>query len=136
MASPAAFGAVESYLRDVWNVTPIFFENEIAEAPTDGPWVLVEMTGALYAQASIGGDTADGNLWREEGTLWLHVMIPAFTGTSVGRAHAWQLAQLLTRQPIPELIFRDAAIGAGEPAVKINGNWGAMTVTIDWERDE
>ncbi|MFG1205570.1 hypothetical protein [Xanthobacter flavus] len=136
MSSPAAYDAVASYLREVWNITPLVFENEMASAPTDDHWIFVEMVGGLYAQQSMGAETLDANLWREEGTLWLHVMMPSFRGTQTGRGYAWQLVQLLTRQPIPPIVFRDAMVGAGEPAVKIDGNFAAMTATIEWHRDE
>lgn len=136
MASPAAFNPVEDYLREVWNVTPIVFENE-TPSPPDGAqaWVFVEMAGNLYDIASIGAGSPEANLWRESGTLWLHVMTPVWTGTREGRQHAWDLAELFKAQPIPGLRFQAMSVGAGEP-VETDGNWARMTLTIDWERDD
>lgn len=136
MASPAAAGAIQQLLRDVWNVSPLVFENEAPTSPTDGePFVLVEIFGRLFDMASIGADTPEANLWREEGVLWLHVMMPAWSGTSTGRQHAWQLAKIFLKQPIPGMEFSAAQVGMGE-AVETDGSYARMTVSLDWQRDE
>lgn len=136
MASPAAAGAIEQVLRDVWNISPLVFENETPTSPTHGEaFVLVEIFGRLFDLASIGAEEPEGNLWREQGTLWLHVMMPAWTGTTVGRQQAWQLAKLFLRQPIEGMEFREARVGMGEP-VETDGSYARMTLSLDWQRDE
>lgn len=136
MASPEAAGAIEQVLRDVWNLSPLVFENVAPTSPTDGEtFVLVEIFGSLFDMASIGAEEPEGNLWREEGTLWLHVMMPAWTGTATGRQHAWQLAKFFLRQPIPGMEFRAAQVGMGDP-VETDGSYARMTVSLDWQRDE
>ena len=136
MASPAAAGAIEQYLRDVWNVSPLVFENEQPASLSNGDtFVLVEIFGRLFDLASIGAEQPEGNLWREEGTLWLHVMMPVWTGTATGRQHAWQLARLFLAQPIAGIEFRRAQVGMGDP-VEVDGAYARMTVSLDWTRDE
>lgn len=136
MASPAAFEPVEQYLRDVWNRSPLVFENESPVSATNGEtFILVEMFGRSYQMASLGAEDMDGNLWREDGTLLLHVLMPIWVGTRQGRRDAWELACLLTRNPIPGIRFGEAAIGAGE-RIETDGNYARMTVSIEWERDD
>lgn len=135
MASPAAFEAIEDHLRSVWNASPLVFENETATPPAgDARWVFVEVYGTVFDQASIGAETREGNLWREEGMLWLHVMMPVWSGTRQGRRDAYALANLFTGRDIGGLIFGSAAIGAGEK-VETDGNYARMSVSIEWQLD-
>ena len=135
MASPAAFGAIQTYLRDVWNVTPLVFENESATPPADESlWVQIEVYGTLYAQASIGAEDRTENLFRERGVLLLHVMMPNGTGTMDGRRAGFHLVQLLAGREIDGVVFGEASIGAGDPAVP-NANFATMTVSFEWHLD-
>ncbi len=136
MASPDAFEPVEDFLKSVWNVSPLVFENEKPASSTNGEtFVLVEMFGRVFDLASIGGGSSEGNLWREEGALWLHIMMPAWDGTRVGRRHAWQLTKLFLSQPIEGIEFRQASVGMGD-AVETDGSYARLSVSIEWKRDE
>jgi hypothetical protein len=136
MAGGEAFDAIETTLKDGWSTTPLVFENEFYEPPdTPAPFVYVEVFGDVFSQASIGAAPQSANLWREAGTLFLHVMVAAGTGTGLSRQYAAELVALFAGQEIDGVRFGDASIGAGEPGQDF-ANYFAMTATIMWERDE
>ncbi|QRY68195.1 hypothetical protein JVX98_28320 [Ensifer sp. PDNC004] len=136
MSTPESYDATHDYLVANWLATPIAFENDGFEPPSDPDyWLLVEMFGDLFAQESIGAETQDANLWREAGQIYVHVMTPRGVGTRVARQYGRQIADLFRGQEIAGVVFRDASIGAGEPG-KADGSYFRMTVTIDWQRDE
>ena len=136
MASVIAFDTIEQLLRAQWTATPIFFENESWQvASTPAHFVYVEIFGDIFDQASLGADPRTGNLWRERGQLYLHVMTVRDSGSRQARLLAGQLVDLFRGQDIGTLTFLDASIGAGDPG-KADGNYYAMTATIDWERDQ
>lgn len=139
MASSVVFGAIKTYLTDNWLTTPTQWENEPAidtNSPTTGlpaPWVMVEMTGTLYGQQSIGAATQATNRWDEEGQLWLHVFVPTGTGGHTARLHAKSLADLFRGTTLSggSLEFGDARIGMGEPGDE-DGAWFRISLSIDW----
>lgn len=142
MASDVVSEAIKKHLQDNWTKTPIQFENEkkvpVADArgmPT--PWVMVEYTGNLYGQQSIGASRQADNRWDEEGKLFIHVFAPAGTGGKTPRMYAKQLADLFrgTLLVNDTLEFRDASIGLGEAGDE-KGNWFRISTEIDWRRME
>ncbi|WP_210235492.1 hypothetical protein, partial [Mesorhizobium sp. M8A.F.Ca.ET.165.01.1.1] len=68
-----------------------------------------------FDQASIGAGARDDNLWREHGTLDMHVMVPKGTGSRDGRDKAGQLIDLFRGQDLSGLTFLEASIGEGQP---------------------
>ena len=83
MSSATAFAGIEAYLRANWSATPIWFENENWKLPNPpAHFLLVEVFGDFYDQASIGADPQDGNLYRETGQIYVHVMVPRGQGTA------------------------------------------------------
>lgn len=118
MLSDTVFAAIHDFLAASWSATPLVFENEDFQKPSPpSPWVLAEVSGTSYAQASIGAKTVATNLWREEGLLWMHVMVPAATGSLAARQYAKQLADLFRGRELLAglLTFREIAIGHGGP---------------------
>lgn len=136
MASDVVYDATRAYLAGAWTETPIRWENEDFEPPFDG-WIAMEMTGTLYAQASIGADVQAENSWDEEGVLWLHCFAPKGTGTSTLRRWAKSLADIFrgARLLNDEVEFMDAQIGMGEPGDD-EGSTYRISVVIDWRRME
>ncbi len=136
MSSPAAFTSIQTYLRDNWTVTPIYFENEKWHFPEPpAPFLLVEVYGDFYNQASIGADPQGENLFREIGQIYVHVMAPRGSGTAQARTYAKQIVDLFRGNEDAGVRPRDMSIGAGEPGTE-DGNYFRMTVTIEWERDD
>lgn len=134
MSSPAAFNAIHDYLVAQWGATtPLVFENEpYPLAGTATPWVMVEIFGDAFVQASIGADPVITNRWCELGQVLMHVMTPNGTGTAAVRTFAKQLVDLFRGQEISGIRFRDASIGASQPGAR-DGNYFRMTATINWE---
>ncbi|MER9471089.1 hypothetical protein [Mesorhizobium sp. M0520] len=136
MASPEAFDVVEQQIADLWNVTPVVFENDDYQLPdVPGEFVYVEIYGDFYDQISLGAERREDNLWREGGQVYLHVMTPNGTGSRRARVLAKQLIGLFRGQDIDAVTFRDASIGAGDPG-RAFANYYAMTATVNFERDE
>lgn len=136
MASPEAFDVVAERIGDLWNLTPVVFENEdyqLPDVPTD--FLYIEVFGDFYDQASIGAGDRDDNLWREGGQVYLHVMTPNNTGSRKAREIAKAAVDLFRGQDINGVHFRDASIGAGDPG-RTFANYWAMTGTVNFERDE
>jgi len=151
MASDVVYTAIRQYLDGVnatppaWSVTPIQYENEKPVRTDDGnnpptatPWLMIEMTGTLYSQESIGANTQAQNRWDEEGQLFGHVFVPSGTGGVTARQLAKQFADLFrgTRLlPDQSLEFMDASIGIGAIG-EDTGNWFRISVDIRWRRME
>jgi hypothetical protein len=138
MASPTAFSTIHDYLVAQWGTsTPLVFENETWSPPdTPAPFVVVEIYGSQYDQASIGGgDPVNGNLWREIGHLYGHVLIPNGTGSLAGRQLCQQFVDLFRGREIGTVVFEGGSIGASAPGDQ-DGNYYRMTATLDWSRDE
>jgi Bacteriophage related domain of unknown function len=138
MASDVVSGAVEDYLLANWTATPLSLENdEFKEPDPPAPWVMMEITGTLYAQESIGAFPQSANRWDEEGLIWLHVFVPSGTGGRDCRRFAKQLADLFRGTTLLSgaLEFRDSRIGEGRVA-NDNGNFFCISVSIDWRRME
>lgn len=136
MSSAAAFAGIESYLRAKWTATAIYFENEIWKLPNPPAYLLlVEVYGDFYDQASIGADPQDGNLFRESGQIYVHVLAPRGKGSAQARTYAKQIVDLFRGNEEAGVRPRGMSIGAGEPGAE-DGNFFRMTVTIDWERDD
>ncbi|MER9130676.1 hypothetical protein [Mesorhizobium sp. M0768] len=136
MASPEAFDVVEQQIADLWNITPVVFENDdyqLPDVPTE--FVYVEIYGDFFDQFSLGAEPREDNLWREGGQVYLHVMTPNGTGSRRARVLAKQLVGLFWGQDIDAVTFRDASIGAGDPG-RTFANYYAMTAIVNFERDE
>lgn len=136
MSSPQAFSPIEAYLKAEWTATPIAFENDGFKPPKQpGAFVLVEIFGVMFDQETIGANEQVENLWREDGSLYLHVCVPRGTGSLQARTFSRQLADLFRGQDFAGIRFRQISIGSAEVGDE-DGNYYRMTVTVDWERDE
>lgn len=137
MSSDAAFTTIEARLRSLWSACPLVFENEDWPTPDEpAHFLLVEVAGDVFDQASIGGGTAvNDNLWREEGQIIGHVMTRRGIGSTTARQLAKQFVDLFRGLDVDGIRFRGASIGAGETGDN-DGNYWRMTALLDWERDE
>jgi hypothetical protein len=134
MSTAITFTALEDYLRAEWTATPIVFENETSPIADDpAAFVFVEIFGDYLAQETFGAPGE--NLWREEGEIRAHVLVPNGTGTRVARGYASDLADFFKEVEVSGIHFRQMSIGAGEPG-RDDGNYYRMTLSIDWSRDQ
>lgn len=132
MATPTSFDAFHDTLVDGWTTTPVVFENERYDLPdTPAPFLYVEIVGDTMNQETIGAPGA--NTWLEVGFTYIHVMVPANSGTSTARTYAKQVLDLFREQSIAGLNMPEMSIGAGEPGRDFPKYW-ALTATIRWDR--
>jgi hypothetical protein len=136
MSSIEVYDVVEQRLKALWTATPLVFENEDWPTPaTPAPFVFVEVYGDMFGQASIGEEEPADNVWREQGQLLMHVLVPSGTGTRLARQHAKALAVLFRGQDIGGVTFGDASLGGTEPGTQ-DGQYYRMTCSVAWDRDE
>lgn len=136
MATATVYSAIRAQFTTYWTATAVRWENERFDLPEPpAPWVAVEMTGTLYDQASLGAGVRADELWREEGILWMHVMVPAGSGAETARTLAGQLCDLFRGVELdPNIEFRGFSIGLGEPGDD-DGNWYRISISSDWIRN-
>jgi len=135
MSTGVVYSAIKSFLDANWSDTPLVYENTnepIADDPSD--FIYVEISGNSYGRASIG--SPDNNLWRENGLLWFHIMIPSGEGSLGARTYAESLIELLRDQQLlsGKLTFQEASVGLGEPGDE-NGNYWRLSMSVDWVLD-
>lgn len=149
MASDVVYTAIRDYLDGVgatpaaWTATGLQYDNEppITKADNTGkpiPWIMIEMTGTLYEQESIGANTQAENRWDEEGQLFGHVFVPSGKGSLVARQFAKQFVDLfrgVRLLPDQTLEFMSASIGMGAIGDD-NGAWFRISTDIHWRRME
>lgn len=104
---------------------PIEWPNERFVTPSPPrPWLSVQADGDVLEPIEIGPGA-----WEERGTLYVHVMVPAGTGSTTARQIAKDVANIY-RGAAGYTVYRRASIGAGVPDE--NGLWFVTTVSIDW----
>lgn len=132
MASSAVYAAVKGLLEASWATTPLAFENENFTR-NGGPFVMLEISGTLYGQQSIGAGSGQANRWDEEGVIYLHIMVPTGTGAMDARNYAKSLANIFRGTTLlgDNLEFMDASIGMGDLADE-EGIYWRITLTVDW----
>lgn len=128
--------AVQDFLTTHWASTAVAYENDgfQPQVDTDGtiePWLLVEVYGGLYEQASIGAGTAQADLWTDTGVVWLHIFVGSGTGSLVAKQYAAALAELFRGLELDTNIrFGDISIGSGGGTS--NGNDWTLSTSVDW----
>lgn len=135
MASQTARAAIRAWLAANWSAVPVVHENEsFLDAEPPAAWIMVEMSGRFYEQASIGSGSPAAERWVESGALYAHVMVPVGTGDATAATHAEALADLLRgAEPGSSIRFRGMSIGDGTVADEA-GKWFRLTLRAEWER--
>lgn len=132
MTTAAAYTAIRNYLVSNWSATTLAWENEGFTKPNPpAAFVLVQITGDIWDQASIGAGDRTANRWQEEGQLMLDVIVPAGTGSLTARTHATALANLFRGLQLDDIEFRDISIGLGVAADE-RGPWWLLPIRISW----
>ncbi|MGN6304832.1 MAG: hypothetical protein ACTHNH_08455 [Mesorhizobium sp.] len=137
MSSPSAFTAfktvLEAYAAGA-GALPVRYENEFVQDLLDAgtpAWVYVEVWGDRYYQDTQGAPGA--NVWAEDGTTNIHVMVPSGDGSSDARGHCVTLMNLFREKPVSSIFMPEMSVGAGQPGRDFP-NYYAMTLTISWMR--
>lgn len=116
------------------NIVPanrIAWPNEISANP-EPPciWLAVEATSHILDPLDIGA-----NAWREEGTIYFNVMVPAGWGTDDARKTAKLIANVYRGLPPRLVTYRGASIGHGNLSDTEGMVW-TITVSIDYVYDD
>lgn len=128
--------AVETFLAANWTTTPVAFENDGFQPPTNGngdvlPWILVETNGGLFEQRTIGAGSASTDFWSDNGTLWVHIFVGSGTGSLVAKQYGSALAALFQGLTLsPNIQFGDISMAASGGS--IDGNNWSLSLSIDW----
>jgi hypothetical protein len=133
MTTATAFSAIRAHLEASWTTTPLAWDNETYSAQADTPFVMVQITGDLWDQHSIGAGARLENRWEEEGELLLSVIVPTGTGSLLARQHAEALANIFRGLNLGDIEFRDISIGLGV-AAQDRGPWWLLPIRINWIR--
>ena len=136
MSTATAYNAIRSHLVANWTSTPLAWDNEAFAKPEPPvPFVLVQVTGSIYEQMTIGAETRQANRFQEEGQLLLTIIVPLGTGSDVARQHAEALATMFRGLTLDasDIEFLDMSIGLGR-AADDDGPWWALPMRIDWRR--
>lgn len=130
--SPDVYDAIKGFLQANYVATKLVFENEPSDAP-DVPWGLVEFSTGIYRQVSIGANTQAQNRWDEEGSFFIHLMVPAGAGVRDAFAYAQIVADLFRGLQLMSgaLEFDDVVVGYGGRGDD-DGNWYRVSVNIGW----
>lgn len=130
-----AFSKIKAFIDANWSALPVVYPNRSYNtADTPAGFMLVEVTGNMYAQASIGAGTRSNNLFRESGLLWAHFMVQSGTGSEQAHEYALAFVKLLMAGSVSDLRFDEASIGLGEPGEE-NGNYWRLSVSLSWQQD-
>lgn len=131
MSSLTPYADARALLKAASLVPPanIAWQNEPFQEPSGDPaalWLAVECVGTVLDPIEMGGGA-----WQEEGTLYVHVMVPAGSGTDAARTLAKQVANTFRGLGPRPVIYRGASIGNSAPSDP-QGIWWGLTVTVDW----
>ncbi len=141
MASDVVYSAVRDYLDANWTSTPIKWENETFEAPAitaypDPPaaFLVVEMAGDSYRQASIGSGAPSAERWVETGAILIYSLVQAGSSSLVARQNATSIADMLRGIILPGTIrIENMSIGDGGPGDE-DGSWWQILLRVNWLR--
>jgi hypothetical protein len=128
--------AVETFLTANWSTTPIAFENDGFQPPTNGngdvlPWLLVELNGGLYEQRTLGTGNATTDFWSDSGTVWIHIFVASGSGSLIAKQYGSALASLFQGRTLsPNIQFGDITMAASG-GTQDGNDWG-LSLSIDW----
>lgn len=88
-AIPDIPGQIRSVIEAEWSAAPIAWPNEPFEAPSDAPWLYIEIKGNGASGSGVGG--VGKRVVEADGLILAHVFVPV----GVGRTPADQLARSL-----------------------------------------
>jgi hypothetical protein len=137
MSSKPVRDAVTAYLAANWLTTPIVdVSNVFPTPPSLEPWIAVQFVTGSEEQASLGAP--GNNLYRESGTLFLHVIVPAGTGDALCLEYAETLRTLFRSARFDGVHCLGADPPNTEPGASVvgdDGAWFGASFAVDYEYD-
>ena len=136
MSSSTVYDAVKSRLMDQLGASyPIrdFEEIETAQQQGTTPWLVIEDGSSESNLQSVG--TPDQNWTLDEGSIIVHVMVPANQGLSTARTIGGQVRdamqyQYLTANPGETLRILDTT--PPDTGLMFDGLWSSMVVFLNY----
>lgn len=128
MSSPAPYADIVARLVAANLGRPIWYPNDSFTPPKPAaPWLRLSVTSDILTPIELGAE-----IWQENGTAYVEVVVPAYSGSAVARALAKTIANAFRGlvSPYP-VVYLGASIGDGlvQP---VNGQWWGLTVSVDW----
>jgi hypothetical protein len=132
MALPEALAAIKTRLTTLGPALPLIDENS-NERPPDGAWMLLEFLGSSPRVAGIAA--TGSHLFREFGTVLIHVFVPRGTETATLDGHVAAISALF-RTTNADGVFYDGAprVDPNQPASE-DGAFFGRTVAVDFRHD-
>lgn len=113
---------------------PLRWENEPAPLPaTPASYLYVEIVGEGEGIVGYGGGRG-ANLWRHEGAILAHALVPEMSGTQAAYGYAEDAAAIFRGQRFDEVSCGAAAVLGGASKAD-NGNYWQVTCRIEFHFD-
>lgn len=135
MSSGFTRSTLERFLHDKWDDTDVFVVDDADDistipANTDRPWVGIE-----YLTSTEEVDCLPANMWRERGTILLHIVIPNGWVSSTAITLGDKLQRLLRGQRLDELVIQSVSpvISTDPPAIPRTSAWQGFCLVSQYQ---
>lgn len=119
-----------------WSTTLVSMDNNRATPPAEQDWMVIEFLGADENQITTGAPGE--NVFREEGDLLIHYVVPSDTGDQVVLARL-DIIQEYFRATLVDEITIDAVqppdTQQGASLASAKGNWWGGSILINYKLD-
>lgn len=136
MSSLVIRDVVKDVLEGWGKATIVEMYNDTAIPPKElQPWVAAQFPGGTEEQMSIGAPGS--NTWREDGTIFIHYVVPTGTGIRDSLLAAEELRDLFRGKIISGVNFYRADPPSAEKGATIltGGNWYGVSFAVDYDFD-
>lgn len=135
MSSGFTRSTLEKFLLENWSDTDVFVIDDADDismipANTSAPWVGIE-----YLTSTEVVDCLPANLWRERGTILLHIVIPNGWKSSTAIVLGDKLQRLLRGQRLDELVIESVSpvISTDPPAIPRTSAWQGFCLVSQYQ---
>jgi hypothetical protein len=135
MSSGFTRSTLERFLHDNWDDTDVFVVDDADDismipANTAKPWVGIE-----YLTSTEEVDCLPANMWRERGTILLHIVIPNGWVSSTAITLGDKLQRLLRGQRLDELVIQSVSpvISTDPPAIPRTSAWQGFCLISQYQ---
>lgn len=135
MSSGFVRSTLELFLRDNWVDTDVYVVDDadnISTIPanTQKPWLGIE-----YLASTEAVDCLPANMWRERGTILLHIVLPNGWKSSTAIVLGDKLQRLLRGQRLEELVIESVSpvISTDPPAIPRTSAWQGFCLISQYQ---
>lgn len=128
MASPEVWTDARARLEAAaLGGTTIAWPNEPFDLPEPlAPYLVAEISGDMSEPIELGS----GGTWQEDGTVWVHVMVPVGEGITAGLALRKTIANLFRGVIAGGIVYRSAQMDPG--GTDDEGNWFRLSLGVQY----